>query len=264
MTEPYAPFGEALAWLVALVLSSVRVLVVSLFLPMLKPTVIMRTTYLGVVLAIASLNVPVVMSGLPDRWPWSFWFPVVAKEAFIGMVVGFVAGAVFWAVDAAGALIDQQTGSTQSSVLDPLNDHSGGPSDDFMTQAFTTLVLASGAFLVLLGGLYDTFALWPVLSTWPALTEGFVSGLADEFSRQFALGGALVLPFLVVLLLVEVAVGLAARAMPSLDGHTFAQGLKHLAAQFLMLILLGALFARILEYIAAFPVREGVKRILGV
>ncbi len=263
MTGPFAPFDEALAWLLALALSSVRWLVVSLFLPMLKPSVIKRTTYLGVVFAIAAPNVPVVVAGLPDRWPIAFWLPVIAKEAFIGVVVGVAAGAVFWAVQSAGTIIDQQTGSTQSSVLDPMNDQGGGPSGEFLTQTFTTLMLSSGAFLVLLGGIYDTYALWPVLSAWPSLSERFVSVLSEEFDRQFALGGALALPFLIVLLVVEVAVGFAGKAMPSLDGHTFAQGLKQLAAQFLMLLLLAAMFSRLIEYLAAFPVLDVVRRILG-
>lgn len=263
MTDPFAPFNEALAWLLALALSSIRVLVASLFLPMLKPQVIKRTTYLGVVLAIASPNVPSVVAGLPAEWPITFWFPVVTKEAFIGLVIGFVAGAVFWAVDAAGIIIDQQTGSTQSSVVDPMSGHQVGPSGQFLSQVITTLVLASGAFLVLLSGIYDTFVVWPVLSSWPVLSERFASMLAEEFARQFALGGAVVMPFLVVLVFVEIVVGFAGKAMQSLDAHTFSQGLKQLMAQVLMLVLFAAIFSRLLEYLAAFPVLDLTRRLLG-
>ncbi len=263
MTDLLALFELAEDYLLALALSSVRLLVVSLFLPMFKPAVIKKITYLGVMLAIASPNAPSVLVGLPHDWPLSFWLPIVAKEAFIGLIVGFIAGTIFWAADAVGVIIDQQTGSTQSSVADPLSGHPNGPSGEFLTHVVTTLALTSGAFLILLGGIYDTYVLWPVLSIWPVLPEQFGSILADEFSRQFALVCAVALPFLVVLVFVEVTVGFVGRAMPSLDGHSFAQGLKQLMAQLLLLLLLGAMFARLFEYVAAFPVIDLTRKMLG-
>jgi len=253
----------ALYGVAALVLSSVRLFMLTFFVPFLRGGAIPGLTQVGIVLAIASVVAPGVLAELPRPVPLGLWFPVVLKEAFIGLVMGLVVGAVFWMMDALGVIVDQQTGSSQATVMDPAGGHPQGPTGTFLTYTFSALLLSSGAFLVILGGAYDSYVLWPVLAPMPALPANFAAILAEEFGRQASFGAALALPFLVALVCVEVAVGLAGRALPSMDGHTFAQGLKQLTAQLVLLVLLGVVLSRVLEYMATFPISSLMKRLLG-
>ena len=259
-----AAVDDLIFMVASLALCTVRLFVLALFIPVFRGKTMPRYTLVGVMLALGLVVVPVVHDALPRPMIMGFWFPIVVKEVFLGLLVGIVSGAVFWVLEALGVLLDQQTGSSQSSVIDPLTGHPTGPSSDFLVQTFVALILSSGAFLVLLGGIYDSYVLWPVLAPMPTLPDRFVTLFAAEFERQVLLGSSIALPFMVALVVVEVSVGLlSARALKSLDAHTFAQGLKQLTVHMLFFILIGVVFGRVLEYLAQYELVLLLERLVG-
>jgi len=255
-------FANSIAGLSALLLSSIRFFMVSLFLPFLRKQVLVGLIQTGVVLTLGSLVAPSVLAEMPKPMPITFWLPVVIKEMFIGLLIGFIVGAPFWIIDAIGVIVDQQTGSSQAGVMDPLSGHPTGPSSFFLTYSISGLMVASGVFLVIIGGVFDTYAAWPVLRSLPELPTNFSFLFAQEAGRHFALLGVLILPFMVVLVFIEVVVGFFGKALSALDGHSFAQGLKQLAAQGMLMILLIVIVSRLLEYMSAFPMLKSLQELL--
>jgi type III secretion protein T len=255
--------AQGLPGLSAWLLSSIRFFMVSLFLPFLRKQVLVGLVQTGVVLCLGAMVAPSVWPHLPTPMSMTFWLPVVVKEMFIGLLMGFMVGAPFWIIDSLGVIIDQQTGSSQAGVMDPLSGHPTGPSSFFMTYSIAGLMVASGIFLVIIGAVFDTYVIWPVLASLPTLPPDFSWLFAQEFGRQYALLGVLMLPFVVVLVFIEFVVGFFGKALSALDGHSFAQGLKQLAAQGLLMVLLVIMLARLLEYMAAFPLVKGLRELLG-
>ncbi|MBO7942916.1 EscT/YscT/HrcT family type III secretion system export apparatus protein, partial [Streptomyces sp. S9] len=101
--------------------------------------------------SLAIIAIPVAMNGVPLSQLNALQFaPIILKELFIGVSIGFVFGMVFWAISAAGNVIDTQVGMTLAQVFDPIQGHQASLHGSFLSQFATWLFMASGAFLVFL------------------------------------------------------------------------------------------------------------------
>ena len=253
---------EPLRDLLALLLASVRLLVAMLFFPMVSGTAMAGLVRLCITLALACPLVPVVRNHWDMHTAPAVFLLILAKEAFLGLLLGFVAAAVFSAFNALGKILDQQMGSAQSAARDPTTSQPAGASSQFLVQLATTAVLVSGAFLILVGGLYESYGVWPLWSWWPQMGPGFASVLVAEFGRQTDLALQLALPFLALMLLVEVGSGLLARAVPGMECNALALSLKHFCVQWLLLILVTTLIAHGVALVAS-PALRSLYAVLG-
>lgn len=244
-------FAQALHDMLTLLLVSVRMLVAFEFIPILGTSALLGMVRLCIGLSLACLLVPAVRGQWSAAATPEVFLLVVAKEGFLGLLLGFVAGSIFSVMNAVGKILDQQVGSTQSAVHDPTVSQPGGATSQFLVQLTATAVLCSGAFLIMVGGLYESYGVWPVWSWWPHLEPSYVSVMAAEFGQQTDLALRLSLPFLTLMLVIEIGIGVLARAVPSLDCNAFAMSLKHLCVQWLLLILCSALIARCIALVSS-------------
>src|SRR5687768_16073305 len=74
--------------------------------------------------SLAIIAIPVAVNGVPLHSLGTLhWAPIILKELFIGIAIGFCFGMVFWAISAAGNIIDTQVGMTLAQVFDPIQGH---------------------------------------------------------------------------------------------------------------------------------------------
>src|SRR3546814_9159087 len=81
--------------------------------------------------------------------------------------IGFCFGIVFWAIGAAGNILDTQVGMSMASIFDPIQGHQTSLHGQFLSQFAAYLFMASGAFLVFLDLLLTSYTVWPVMSFFP-------------------------------------------------------------------------------------------------
>src|ERR1700730_1744111 len=81
------------------------------------------------------------------------------KEYAIGFLLGYLIGWMFWVMQVVGGLIDNQRGAAIASSIDPLQGEESSPLGLFFSQAFLTYVYTTGAFLPILGLIYQSFAI---------------------------------------------------------------------------------------------------------
>jgi type III secretion protein T len=169
------------------------------------------------------------------------WPVIIMKEVFIGAVIGFAFGIVFWAVGMAGNLIDAKVGSTIASVLDPIQGDSTSLMGRFLSQFAAWLFMASGAFLIFLDLLLGSYSIWPVASYWPEIGvrgEGFLIG---QFNYLMTAALVISAPAMVVMMLVDLALGLVNRYAQELQVFTFSMPIKSLIAVWIVLLMLGGI-----------------------
>lgn len=167
----------------------------------------------------------------------------LAKEAAIGLALGLLASIGFWALYAAGAMIDYQSGLAFASTIDPLTGQEESLLGTFLMRLFTVLFLITGGLLSLIGLLFESYVLWPVSSMLPTvasplLVELMLRALADLLAIALKVAA----PFLIMMLLIELAVGLLSRFAPLLNVFFVVLPLKALALA-LMLLLYGMVIA---------------------
>jgi len=167
----------------------------------------------------------------------------VAKEAAVGLIVGLLASAGFWALYAAGALIEHQAGLSFAATIDPLTAESESLLGTLLMRIFTTLFLVTGGLLALISMLFDSYAIWPLSTMVPAVSSlALVDTMLQSLATLLGLALKVAAPFVILMLMIEIAIGLLSRFAPSLNAFFVSLPLKVLALS-VMLLLYGMVVA---------------------
>jgi len=205
-------------WIVVYALAAVRIGVAFSICPALSDSMITGLARRVMVLAFSLLAVPLVARGLPPGEP-SVWFLAVtaAKEAVIGLLIGFAAAAPFWIAENVGNFIDNQRGATMGEVYSPLSGTQVSTMGIFFTQLVSTVFVVSGAFVILLGVLYSSYSIWPMFAqgiSFQAHAPAAALAQLDGLLRQTVVISA---PVIILMFLATVGLGFVNRTAPQLN-----------------------------------------------
>jgi flagellar biosynthetic protein FliR len=144
-------------------------------------------------------------------------------ELIIGVSLGFILSLGFSAVELAGKVISIQLGLSLGSVFSPTQEEASTAIDPFFSVFAGLLFLALGLHLAIIEALANSFAAYPVGAGFPA--DMAMTG-ARTIAIAMELGVRVALPIALVLLLVELAVALLARAIPQINVFILGLPLK--------------------------------------
>lgn len=175
------------------------------------------------------------------------------KETVIGSALGLLLGAPLWALDIAGDVMDAQRGATQGRLNDP-----AGFDDVSITG--TLLIMTGIVVFVITGGLetltdllYRSWIIWPPLGSMPSLDDRapvLLLGILEQLTQQAVL---MALPAVVIMLLSDIALMLAARITPQLRIEDLAMSARNIVFFIFMPLYALFLLAFIRRDIATLP-----------
>lgn len=152
---------------------------------------------------------------LPDHVEHPVGFTIaLAIEAGTGLLLGFGARFVFFAVQTAGEIIGFQMSLSMAQAYSPTADGSANPLGQLLSVTFLLLFLLLDGPAHLVQALAGSFGVIPLGGA--RLTAG--GPLLIEWTGAFfATAVRLSAPFMVALLLLDVALGIFARVVPQAD-----------------------------------------------
>ncbi|VVE19305.1 EscT/YscT/HrcT family type III secretion system export apparatus protein [Pandoraea pneumonica] len=213
-------------WLLAWAVAMLRPLGIAMLLPVFSPGMLgagmLRN---ALVLALALPVVPMVHAGADIAPQWGAWAMVILGELSVGLLLGFAAALPFWAVDMTGYVIDTIRGASMASVLNPLM---GAQSSIFgiaLTQMLCVLFFITPAAHAVLSALYDSYDALPVGTSWHWQEAG-VPWLLTLWQAMQTMCVAVALPAMVVMVLVDMAMGFINRAAQQLNVFFLAMPVK--------------------------------------
>jgi flagellar biosynthetic protein FliR len=167
---------------------------------------------------------------------------LLLKEVLVGLMLGFVAGIITYAVQLAGAFIDMQMGFAIANVISP---ESGVPTPltgQFLYVLQLLFFLGVNAHHMLINGVLYSFQVIQI----DHVTVAFGSGTTAEFvartsAQMFLIAAQLAIPIVGCLFLVDVAVGLVARTVPQINVFVVGLPLKILVGFAVMLVVFPSL-----------------------
>jgi len=159
-----------------------------------------------------------------------FLFSIILKEALLGVLIGFIANIIFWAVESAGFIIDNQRGTTMASALNPMSGSQTSPLAIFLNQTLITLVFVSGIFLTLLSLIYQSYITWPIFSFFPTLNESVPVFFLHYFDFLLELAVLLAWPVVIAMFLSEFGFALVSRFAPQLNVFILSMPIKSMVA----------------------------------
>lgn len=160
---------------------------------------------------------------------------IYSEELLIGIIVGFCASIPFWAIDMAGFVIDTMRGASMSTILNPLMGLQSSVFGMLFTQILSVLFLVTGGFNVLLSALYQSYSLLPPESAL-SFNKELLAFIHQQWQMMSDLCISFALPAMVVMIMVDVALGLVNRSVEQLNVFFISMPIKSILVVFLLLV----------------------------
>jgi flagellar biosynthetic protein FliR len=241
------------AWYGAVFWPMVRVLALISVAPLLSHRAVPVRMKIALALSITVLLVPQVQSPPITDVLTAPGLMLLINNVLIGVVIGFAVRLVFAALELAGELIGLQMGLSFVGFFNPGTGQQQNAVASFMSLLALLMFIAIDGHLMLIHALAESFRLYPV-SVGMDLPMGF-DRLLRLGSDMFAIALTIALPFLAVMLLTNVVLGVLARVAPQIN--IFAVG-------FPMTILVGLVTLFLLLPYIETPLRSALERALAV
>jgi flagellar biosynthetic protein FliR len=163
---------------------------------------------------------------------------IVAREAAIGLALGFAVSAVMAGAEFAGHLAGYQIGFSYGATIDPLT----GVNSTMLATLYGSLAalgfLGINGHHMLLRALAASYVGLPIGGG--HVDASLVGAVRDMLGLVFMVGVRLAAPIVIVLLLVELIVGLISRSSPSLSYLVIGYPIRILVGLVLIGLLIGA------------------------
>ncbi|HEY6359870.1 MAG TPA: flagellar biosynthetic protein FliR [Vicinamibacterales bacterium] len=164
---------------------------------------------------------------------------VIAREVAIGLSLAFVLRALIAGAELAGHLSGQQIGFNYGATIDPQS----GVRNNMLATLYGSL--ATLGFLAINGHHQLLRALAASYEGLPIgighINPSIVQSVRDIFALVFIVGARLAAPIVIVLLIVELAVGLISRAAPSLSFMVIGYPIRIVVGLLLLAALIGTI-----------------------
>jgi type III secretion protein T len=190
------------------------------------------------------------------------WLMLAIKESVIGLMLGFAVSTVFWVAESVGALIDTQAGYNNVQLTNPLSGQQSTPVSDMLLHLAIAVFFSLGGMLVLLGALFESFKVWPLLAPLPS-QKGF-SGVffLAEIDSMMTRSIKFAAPVLLVLVLIDIGFGLVTRAADKLEPNSLSQPVKGAVTMLLLALLCGVFVAEVRQYLLPLDLMPRLQKLL--
>lgn len=190
---------------------------------------------LVIVMALPALPMQMPHAEAFDRLSQLALTLLVLQEISIGLMLGFCATIPFWAIDMASTVIDTVRGTSMASVLNPMMEEQSSVFGVLFTQVLAALFLVTGGLHTMLTALYTSYETLPPLQGWHIGTA-FPAFIAHQWQLMLELSIGFALPSIVVMVLVDAALGLVNRSAQQLNVFFVAMPIKSALALFVLAV----------------------------
>lgn len=239
---------EALqSWLLAWGFTAPRVLVAFAILPVLTEPIVPSTMRNGIIMLLSLFVLPLTHEQFMqiDKNVLNMIILLV-KEGLLGLLLGYVLSIPFWAVKAAGFLIDMQRGVMSALFFSQMTANMVSPLGNVFSMFLTTLLLVSGGFMVLLETLFLSYQTWPLDLFFPIIDLKVANFFLQQLDLLLYTAVLLAGPLIGLMFLIDLGTGIVGRYLPQLNAFLIAMPIKS-GITFFMLIFYIAFIAKYLQ-----------------
>jgi flagellar biosynthetic protein FliR len=198
-------------------------------------------------LSIAVVMSPVLLPYLPPvETISSSLMLLVVMEGVIGLFIGTVSRILIAALDVAGMIISMQVGLASAQVFNPGFASQGSIIGALLSVTGVVLIFATNLHHLLIYAVFDSYQSFPPGALPEAGSMAHV--IVSTFSKSFAIGFQLAVPFVIAALMTYIAMGVLARVMPQIQVFILALPLQIFLGMTVMLLVCSTLFLFWLAY----------------
>ncbi len=167
----------------------------------------------GLILLLAIVIAPLV--AVPASVPAAALTAILAREVAIGLAMALAIRALVFGAELAGHLTGYQLGLSTGSLIDPQTGVTNTAFAVLYANITVIVMFASNAHHALIRAVVDSYTALPI--GLGGVDASLAASVADLLGLVFVLGVRIAAPVIVVLLIVELALGILARVAPALN-----------------------------------------------
>lgn len=167
----------------------------------------------GMATLLAIMVTPLIHNSLP---PLDRLFVIgIFREVLIGITIGFVVRLIFAGVEMAGQVTGIQMGFGVATVIDPQTNSQLSVFAQLFNIVAALLFFSLNMYLALIMALKESFDIVPPygFTLSPSLLDGFLILTGSIFTLALKIAA----PIMVVILLINIALGIVARTVPQMN-----------------------------------------------
>jgi flagellar biosynthetic protein FliR len=176
---------------------------------------------------------------------------VMLQELSIGLLLGFVARMVFYAVDLAGSIISMQMGLNLATQFDPASAQTEQTASTILFFLATVVMLTLDLHLWVLAGFARTYTVLPIggMHLNRALFETMVAQTSGIFMAAVQISA----PVIAVSFVVTLVFAVLSRAVPQMNVFGESMGVRIVAGLIVFGFTLQLMAQRVLNYLHRLP-----------
>ncbi|WP_346837617.1 flagellar biosynthetic protein FliR [Microbulbifer sp. SAOS-129_SWC] len=240
-------------WVVALLLVATRVSPLIFFSPLLSLSKIpVRISVTLILVLSAGITSIVDTSGTAGVQAISQLVPLILQEALVGILMAFGVFSAFAVFSFGGRILDMQMGFSVAATVDPASGAQSPLIGTAITLAAVLTFFLADFHYVFIKALIQSFSVVPLGS---GIGDIDFDAVVTQFGLMFSLGVVVVIPVVVMLLLVDGALALAARTMPQVNMFMLSIPIKIFVGLILVAILaesFGSIFKQVFQSIFSY------------
>lgn len=163
---------------------------------------------------------------------------LLANQVLVGVMLGFCASFIFYAIESAGRIIDTQRGSNMTDIIAPQTGERTSPTGQFLMMVALMILIVSGLHMTMIEGLLSSFEVFPPtlglewlgdpLNAGPdhPELEGAIAAFAQLSGDSLLLTLQIAAPAMITLLLTDVLLGIINRGAPQVNVFALSQVVK--------------------------------------
>ncbi|OIJ09917.1 flagellar biosynthetic protein FliR [Anaerobacillus arseniciselenatis] len=172
-----------------------------------------------------------------------FYFMLIFKEVIVGLTVGLIAMVLMYAIQVAGGFIDIKMGFMMANVVDPQTGAQTPLMGGYLYTFALLFLLAIDAHHLLLDGVYYSYQFIPLDQLIiPFGNENILMHVVTTFNTMFIIAFQMSMPIVGCLFLVDVALGMIARAVPQVNVFVIGFPIKIFVGFLLLVLVMPAFF----------------------
>ncbi|WP_379151371.1 flagellar biosynthetic protein FliR [Paenibacillus sp. sgz5001063] len=168
---------------------------------------------------------------------------LIAREALIGLLLGFIAYLMFMAIQTAGSFIDIQIGFGIANVIDPMTGTSAPVIGNFKYMIALLLFLSMNGHHYMLDAIVYSYKWVPIDNNllFKMIDGSLGQFLVRSFSQSFMLAFQISAPLVTALFLTDIGLAFLARTAPQYNVFVIGVPLKIIIGLVLLLLLMPSL-----------------------
>lgn len=169
--------------------------------------------------ALCALLIAPVLPPFPlDKLDFLSLLGVMWQEVSVGLLLGFVARMVFYAVDIAGSFISTEMGLNMAAILDPVDQGSSQVAGTILVFLATVVMLTLNLHHWMLLGFERSYEVLPMGSA--HLSNALFQDIVSRTSNVFMLALQISAPIIAVSFVITLVFSVLSRAVPQMNVFT--------------------------------------------